>query len=70
MTRERFTVTGPEGEKASENAGAALSCALTRANRAPEPCTYYVRDADGLGLYAVERHDDRTTTVTTHRKTA
>lgn len=51
-------LTGPGEEgKSFPSAGAALSAGITRAARAAEPCTYYVRDADSRGLYAVERTD-------------
>lgn len=52
-------LTGPDEEgKRFPSAGAAVSAGITRAVRAHEPCTYYVRDPDGSGLYAVERTDD------------
>lgn len=62
-------LTGPdEPGKVCPSIGAALSGALTAAARALEPCTYYVRDADNTGRYAVELRDDRIVTVTdTHR---
>lgn len=72
MSRRRPTVgagilTGPGEEgKRFPSPGAALSAGITRAARAPEPCTFYVRDPDGRGLFAVERVDGGAYRVLVH----
>ena len=62
-TRPAFTVTGPEGERNSPERGPALSLAITLASRLTVPGTYYVRDRENVGLYYVERHEDKTVTI-------
>lgn len=61
-------LTGPGEEgKRFPSPGAALSAAITRASHAVEPCTYYVRDPDGVGLFAVEHPEDGIYSVLVHR---
>lgn len=58
-------LTGPDTEgKTYPSPGVALSAGITRAARHAGPCTYYVRDADSTGLFAIEQHEDRTVTIT------
>lgn len=60
-------LTGPGEEgKTFPSSGAALSAGITRAARAAAPCTFYVRDPDGAGLYAIERTDDSGARVLVH----
>lgn len=53
-------LTGPGEEgKTFATPGAACSAGITRAARALEPCTFYVRSPDGTPRYRVERHEGR-----------
>lgn len=53
-----YTVTGPGCDRRSPSASTGLSLAITRASRAKEPATFYVRDAAGKALGYAERDED------------
>lgn len=61
--QEPHTLTGPDTDVTMPSMGAAISKGQTRASRSSEPCTFYVRNPDGRGVAVIEKHPDRTVTV-------
>lgn len=54
-TADRFTVSGPGVDKTFPEPGAALSVAITRAERSAVDATFYVRDAADEVVGRVDR---------------
>lgn len=55
--RLSYSVSGPGLDKAYEDAGPALSRAITAASASQVPCTYYVRDVRGDAIGYAERDE-------------
>lgn len=60
---EKFTVSGPQGERTSPSAGPALSLAITLTCRLDDEGSHYVRDPQGVALYRVTREENGDVTI-------